>query len=129
MRLSLGEDGASDSVFASARLSADRRSFNATLRGVSEATLRVDDLVRVRNHEDETYLIELKTAPLTDPRLVAARLLVGSESVDLLSGEPSVMATLPPGAIVRIGFEMTFSGVEGEALIASQPVELTIYRT
>lgn len=128
VRLSLGEDALSGSEYASARLSGDRRSFNATLRGVSEATLRVDDLVRARNHEDVTYLIELKTARLVDPRLVAARLLVGSESVDLLTGEPSVMANISAGTTVRIGFEMTFAGVDEEAIVASQPVELTIYR-
>lgn len=127
VRLSLGGDALAEGPYVVAKISGDKKSFNVTLRAVSEATLRADDVVRVRNHEDHPYLIELSTAPLADARLVSARLLLGASSVDLLTGTPTLTMELPANSVARIGFEITVSGAPEEAIVSSQPVQLTVY--
>jgi hypothetical protein len=125
--VSLGPDATTSSRFASATVAADGGSFAVHARGVGEATLRADALLRLTSTRGAPITLALSSDALLDPRILAARLLVGNASMDLTAAAPSVQIAFEPWGVVDVGLELTLGGIAQEEIILARTLGVDVY--
>ena len=119
VRFLAGEDAAPSAYVVSVDIAEDGRSFDAELRAVSDAILRIDSLVVIESIDDEDVPLRVRAARWDDARLEGATLLVDGFEVDLLAADPEASVTLAPGATLALGLELQVaSGAAGQTLDA-----------
>lgn len=127
VRFLAGADAPDGKFLMSLTLGPEGTSFDAVLRAVPDATLRIDSLVRLTNSGAELRNVTLSTEQLVDARVVRASLLVAGARVDLRAAEPSITLALAPGDAWDVGLECELGSATPGKTGLAQTVTLTVW--
>ncbi|MFA5862418.1 MAG: hypothetical protein WDA16_12060 [Candidatus Thermoplasmatota archaeon] len=118
-----GADATASDYVPSFSLTANHTAYTASLRGVPEATVVIDDLVHVRNTDTQTHTLALASATNTNPFVTAYKLELfdGATSVavlDFKAASPSASVTLPAGVTLTGKVTITLASGAGNDNVA-----------